>query len=52
MNLSVLFLVLALVCFVVDAIWTPQPTWRVKLLSLGLALYVASLLVTGSIRSP
>lgn len=52
MNLTVLLLVLALICFVLDAVWTPQPTWRVKLISLGLAFYVASQLVSGTLKTP
>lgn len=52
MNLSLLVLLLAAICFAIDAVWTPQPTWRVKLLPLGLLLYTLSLLITGTLRTP
>lgn len=51
MNLSTLFLLLALICFILETVGVPNPP-RVRLLALGLAFFVASLLVTGTLRTP
>lgn len=50
MNLSILFIVIAMLCFIADA--AGIPTGRVKLISVGLAFWAASLLVSGSIKTP
>lgn len=44
MNVHLMLMVLALICFMLDAVGAPLHA-RVKLLPLGLALWVASLLV-------
>lgn len=43
MNIDIILLILALVCFIIDA-FAPV-TFKVKLSALGLALWVLSLLV-------
>lgn len=51
MNLSLIFITLSLVCFLFATVnWPNSP--RVNMVALGLALYVASLLVTGTLRTP
>lgn len=45
MDFSIIFLIAALVCFIIDAFWSPGPP-RVKLQSLGLACLAGSFLAS------
>lgn len=44
--LTVLFLVLAVLCFLLAAFWTTPPP-RLNLVALGLAFFAASFLIAG-----
>lgn len=45
MSISLLFLILALICFILACI--PIPAGRLNLVALGLAFWVLSILITG-----
>lgn len=51
MNLSILLLILALLCFIVETIGVVAST-KVRLLPLGLAFWVLSIVVEGTLRTP
>lgn len=51
MSLQIVCLILACICFLLDAVAVPVGP-RLRLVPLGLFLFVLSFLVTGELRSP
>lgn len=52
MNIQIILLILSALVLLLDTFVTPPPSVKVRLLSLGLALFVLSFLVQGTLKTP